>query len=865
MSSGAISNPDQIAYRPIPPAMPDNATEQFWQSSIDLLFDRLSCSAGGLTTEESAKRLARYGPNAVADLPHRRIALKIAKRFAEPLVAILLVAAAIAGFTGDLTSFVIILTVIALSIILDVVQEHRAEVAADALKRSVAIHSDVYRDGKIVSIPVEQVVPGDVVELRAGDLVPADGVVIKSRDAHANEALMTGEPFPTEKRAGQCDAKLPADASNALFAGTSIVTGEATMLVVATGGSTRFGGIAAALASNEVPSAFERGIHRLGLLILRLTLFLVLFVLLVHLAFGRPVLDSFLFAVALAVGLTPELLPMIMTVTLSRGALRLATKSVVVKRLAAIHDLGAMDVLCTDKTGTLTEARISLVGHPGPDGKDSERVLLLAAVNSCFGSGIRSPLDQAIIDHCIDRRFDEWKKIDEIPFDFMRRSVSVLAERAGERILIIKGAPESVLARSSALDDGNGLAKPLDVTGRTTLERMQADQAALGNRVLAVAWKSMPKDCREIQIEDENDLVFAGFSVFVDPPKASAASAIARLNAAGVRVMVISGDHEAVVRHVVNMLKIPAGDVLTGAQIADLTDPALAARVEEINLFARVTPDQKTRIIRALQVHGHTVGFIGDGVNDAPAIRAAEVGLSVEGATDVARGAADMIMLAPDLGVLADGVDEGRRTFTNILKYVRMGTSSNFGNMLSMALASLVLPFLPLLPVQILLNNLLYDFSEIGIPFDQVDERDLSRPQAWNMAEILRFTVIMGALSSVFDFATFGILLRIFHADPETFRTAWFIESMATQILVIFLIRTHNRFWTSRAHPFLVLSSLAALAAAVGIVTSPVGFDFGFVSLPISIFGVVIILVFVYLAVAEITKTFATRTSSNVR
>ena len=513
--------------------MADHPTDQFWRVPFTALCDQVDGSAAGLTSIEAGKRLARFGLNTVAPTPHRRLLLKIAKRFAEPLVAILIVAAAISGFTGDIASFCIIVVVIAVSIILDVVQEHRAEQAADALKRSVAIHADVLRDGKIISIPVEQVVPGDVVELKAGDLVPADGIVLHSRIVHVNEALMTGEPFPTEKRAGPCDATAPAEAFNALFAGTSVVSGEATMLVITTGGATRFGGIAAALAGNDPPSAFERGTHRLGLLIMRLTIFLVLFVLLAHLAFGRPVLESFLFAVALAVGLTPELLPMIMTVTLSRGALRMAKKSVVVKRLAAIHDLGAMDVLCTDKTGTLTEARISLVGHPGPDGIESDRVLTLAAVNSRFSSGIRSPLDQAIVDCCTDNRLQQWTKLDEIPFDFERRSVSVLAESNGQRLLIIKGAPETVLARSSAVDLGDGRSKPLDDADRARLEHLNNEQAALGNRLLAVAWKPMPADSRELSTDDESGLIITGYCVFFDPPKASAAVAIARLGRRG--------------------------------------------------------------------------------------------------------------------------------------------------------------------------------------------------------------------------------------------------------------------------------------------------------------------------------------------
>jgi Mg2+-importing ATPase len=833
------------------------AHEAYWRAGVATLFDRLGSSRAGLSAAEATERLARVGPNTVTADRRRGIAVKIAKRFAEPLVAILLVAAAISGFTGDIASFAIIVTVIGASIALDVFQEQRAETTAEALKRSVAIHADVKRDGATRLLPVEQLVPGDVVELRAGDLVPADGVLIEGRNVHVNEALMTGEPYPVEKRAGDCEASEPADAFNALFAGTSVVNGEAVMLVVATGKATRFGGIAAALATAEPPSAFERGLRRFGLLILRLTVFLVLFVLLVNIAFGRPVLEAFLFAVALAVGLTPELLPMVVTVTLSRGALRMAGKRVVVKRLAAIHDLGAMDVLCTDKTGTLTEANITLIGHPGFDGADSEQALTLAAVNSSFGAGIRSPLDQAIVRHCAGQDFAGWSKLDEIPFDFDRRCVSVLAQHDGKKLLILKGAPEAVLARASRVDLGGGRSQVLDDAARAKLDRQQGEQAALGYRVLAIAFKDMPADAHELRDEDETDLTVAGFCVFADPPKPSAAAAVHRLAAHGVRVKVISGDHEAVVRHLVDTLKIPARGLLTGADIAGLTEPALIARVQKTDLFARVSPDQKTRIIRALQARGHTVGFIGDGVNDAPAIHAAEVGLSVDGATDIARSAADMILLAPDLGVLADGVEEGRRTFANILKYVRMGTSSNFGNMLSMALASLVLPFLPLLPVQILLNNLIYDFSEIGIPFDGVDRRDLARPRVWDMHAILRFTLIMGALSSLFDLATFAVLLQVFKANAEQFRTAWFFESTATQILVIFVIRTYRPAWTGRAHPVLVASSLGALLVACAVVASPLGAAFSFVAMPWPMVAAIAGLVVAYLASAEGVKRFA--------
>jgi Mg2+-importing ATPase len=837
--------------------MADTASDPFWLTSVDALLHRLSSRAAGLTGAEAAEQFKRYGLNRVVDPPHTRLGYKLMRRFTDPLVLILLAAALISGLTGELASLGIILSVVTLSIGLDLFQEHRADLAAQALRRSVAVRADILRDGRWQSLPIEEVVPGDVVELRAGDLVPADGIVLQSLAAHVNEAIMTGEPFPVEKRPGPSTAEIPADAFNALFAGTSVVSGEAQMLVVNTGRASRFGGIAAVLAATEQPSALERGVHRLGFLIMRLTIFLTLFVLLVHLAFGRPVIDSFLFAIALAVGLTPELLPMVMTVTLSRGALRLAARKVIVKRLAAIHDLGAMDVLCTDKTGTLTQGVLTLQAHPGPDGRDSARVLTLAAVNSRFETGIRSPLDTAILQKCPDASFESWKRLDEIPFDFERRRVSVLAEHDGQRLLVSKGAAESMLEQAAAYEDTAGQLQALDGAARKTLKDLHDGYCMQGYRVLAVAWKPLPPECKTIEIDDERDLTIAGFCVFVDPPKMDAASAVARLTASGVRVKVISGDHDAVVRNLVESLQLEARGMLTGKDMEALNDSALAARVEDTDLFARVSPDQKSRIIRALQARGHVVGFIGDGVNDAPAIQAAEVGISVEGATDVARAAADMILLEQSLGVVADGVSEGRRTFANIMKYIRMGTSSNFGNMLSMALASLVLPFLPLLPIQILLNNLLYDISEIGIPFDRVDAGDLDRPHGWDLRGILRFTLIMGALSSAFDLITFATLLKGFHLDADAFRTAWFVESIATQILVIFVIRTAGWAFSSRPHTALTATSLVTLACAVGLALTPLGHFLGFTALPVMVLGAVTLIVVTYLVLAEFAKAYA--------
>ncbi|CAN5410195.1 magnesium-translocating P-type ATPase [soil metagenome] len=833
--------------------------DPFWAGAPDRLLAALGSGPDGLCATEAAARLARDGPNQLAATPRRRILIDLLRRLANPLVAILLVAAGIAGATGDVASFAIIVLVVLLSTALDLVQEHRAEATAEALKRSIALRATVRRDGQPIDIPVREIVAGDVVMLAAGDLVPADGVVLAANSVQVNEALLTGEPYPAEKRTDPAaSATTLADAHNALFHGTSLIGGTATMLVVATGSRTRFGAIARSLAGVQPPSAFERGIHRLGFLIVRLTLFLVLFVLLTHLALGRPPLQSFLFAMALAVGLTPELLPMIMTVALARGAQRMARAKVVVKRLSSIHDLGQMDILCTDKTGTLTEARIALVGHPGIDGADDERVVELAAVNARFETGLRSPLDEALLVHANALSLDGWCKLDERPFDFERRRVAVLAEKAGERIEIVKGAPETLLSLCTRAQDRAGAIVPLDEALRARLGALHDDRAAQGLRLLALAWKPAAGQER-IGTDDDEALIFAGYCVFVDPPKPSATVAVARLKAAGIRIKVISGDAAAVIEHLVAALALPVDGVLTGAEIAGLNDQALGARVEKVDLFARVTPDQKTRIVRALMARGHTVGFIGDGINDAPAIRAADIGLSVEGATDVAREAADMILLDTDLGVLADGVAEGRRTYANIMKYIRMGTSSNFGNMLTMAAASLWLPFLPLTAVQVLLNNLIYDLSQIGIPFDNADAGDLARPHGWDMRGLVRFTAIMGPLSSLFDIATILLLVHVFHVDVASFRAAWFVESMATQILVVFVIRTARPAWLSKPNVAMTATALAGLAVALALPLLPWAGVLGFALPSGAVFGTIALLVLGYLVCSELLKRFALR------
>lgn len=825
------------------------------QSLVEL-YAALRSSPDGLSVNEAANRRTAQGPNLLAEPRRRRLILDLLRRFANPLVLILLFAASIAALTHEQVSFLIITTIVVLSVLIDFVQEHRAEAAAEALRQRVALRVRVMRDGTPQELPAADLVTGDVVLLSAGALVPADCRLIEARDLFVNEALLTGEAYPVEKNTGGAQQET-ADAStpdNGIFMGSSVVSGIARALVVATGPATRLGVIAGQLRKEPPPTAFTVGIRSFGMLIVRITVLLVLFVLLINLLFHRPLIESFLFALALAVGLTPELLPMVVSVTLARGAVRMSRAEVIVKRLSAIHDLGSMDTLCSDKTGTLTEAHIKLVREVDIEGSESSDVLHWAYVNAAFETGLKSPLDDAILE-AVPIDLSAWRKIDEVPFDFERRRVSILAEQGGRRFLIVKGAPEDVLEHSSAYRlVGSHVARPIDdsarAKARATLEQLGDE----GFRLLGVAWREVEPERDHAGSADESELTFAGIAAFLDPPKGSARPALEALSRLGVSVKIVTGDNERVTRHVCRALDILVEGVINGPELATLTDEALSARLAGTTLFCRVTPPQKARIIRALRRRSHVVGYLGDGINDAPSLQAADVGLSVEGAVDVAKEAAAMILLKHDLNVLAEGVREGRRTFANIMKYVMMGTSSNFGNMFSMAGAVVVLPFLPMLPVQILLNNLLYDTSEIAIPLDSVDDEMIAEPRHWDMNFVRDFMLIFGPVSSLFDFLTFALLLWVFQAGETLFQTGWFVESLMTQVLVIFVIRTQARPWLSRPHPALAASSLAIVALAVALPFTPLGGWFGFVPLPAHVMLALAGLTIVYLIMAEQVK-----------
>jgi Mg2+-importing ATPase len=829
------------------------AEPAFWQQDAPELLQRLKSSAAGLSSSEATRRLKQIGPNILRPPRKRALVLQFLVRFKNPLVIILLVASAVSAFTGDVTSFLIISAIVVMSVTLDFVQEHRAGKAAEELRQSVAIRVQARRDGKNIEIPASTLVPGDVVSLSAGDLIPGDGRVLAATDFFVKQALLTGESYPVEKfprdlpDAGQDMA----EAVNSVFMGTSVVSGSATVLICRTGPDTSLGEISDTLTTKAPPTSFEQGTQRFGLLIMRFTILLVLFVVLANAYFHRPWLESFLFAVALAVGLTPELLPMVVSVTLARGATRMAQKKVIVKRLESIHNLGSMDVLCTDKTGTLTEARIRLERHVDALGRDSGRVLELAYLNSFFESGLRSPMDDAILEHK-EIAIAAWSKIDEVPFDFERRRVSVIVDNGQQRLLIVKGAPEDILRLSTHYEEtGEADIKELEEGTLAGIQALSDSLARDGFRVLGVAWKRVPAAEQHAVIDDETELVFAGFAAFLDPPKASAQGALAKLAQAGVAVKVVTGDNELVTRHICEQLGLPIAGILTGAEMQAMDDHALSAVVENVNLFCRVNPTQKNRVILALKQRGRVVGYLGDGINDAPSLHSADVGISVDSAVDVAKSAAEMILLEQDLNVLHEGVMEGRRTFGNIMKYIMMGTSSNFGNMFSMAGATLFLPFLPMLPVQILLNNLLYDVSEIPIPLDSVDEEYLTQPRHWNMNFIRNFMLSVGPVSSAFDFLTFYIMLNLFHAGEKLFHTGWFVESMATQVLVIFIIRTRRNPFKSRPNLWLTLCSLSVVCLAAALPFTPLGRYFGFTPPPLSFYASLSGLVLFYLVAVE--------------
>ena len=818
-------------------------------------FAQLESSEQGLTSEEARKRQDKYGPNDTTGVKRSSAVVQFLRLFLNPLVAILLVAAVVSAGLGDPINASIIVTIVVLSNSLNFVQTYRSQNAVEKLRANVSLTATVLRDGTWIELPRRDLVPGDMIRLAAGDMVPADARLVQSTDLHIQQAALTGESLPVDKNADDLETESFAEAHNCVFLGTSVVSGTGTALTTAIGRATAFGDIAVRLASRAPETEFQRGIKGFGQLIMQTVFFLVLFIVLIGVIGHHKFFDTMLFAIALAVGLTPEFLPMITTVTLGRGALRMAKQKVIVKHLESIQNFGSIDTLCSDKTGTLTSGETTLEGYLDLQGEASDRVLLFGYLNSTYQTGIKSPLDEAVLGHG-KVEVSGYSKVCEIPFDFERRCLSVVVGHEGESLLIIKGAPENVLKRCSAYES-KGERIPMGESAsdeaRSTYTKMYRDLNTQGYRVLAVACRVLPQQ-EVYRKTDERDLVLYGFLTFADAPKADVAEMLQVLKNDGVQVKIVTGDNELVTQYVCQRVGLESSRIVLGSEIEQMTDPALAQVVEEVNVFARVSPAQKNRIILALKSRKHVVGYIGDGINDAPSLHAADVGISVSTGVDVAKDAADIILLEQSLQVLHNGILEGRKAFGNVIKYLLMGTSSNFGNMFSMAGAYIFLPFLPMLPTQILLNTFLYDLSQLTIPTDNVDASYIKKPQRWDIGLFRNFMLIIGPVSSIFDFLTFFLLLRVFHAGDVLFHTGWFVESLATQTLVLFIIRTAGN--PLRSRPSLPLTITTLLIVALGILLpyTPLAHPLGFVPLPPLYFLFLAGMTVIYLFLVELVK-----------
>jgi Mg2+-importing ATPase len=807
----------------------------------------------GLSSQEAGDRLKQYGKNVITSHKKKHWWQDLLQHFKSPLVILLLIAATISFSISENINASIIMLIVLASVLTDFFQERDARNAAEKLKERVKSKATVIRNGAEEEILPQDLCPGDIVFLNAGKIVPADVRVLIARDFFINQSSLTGESFPAEKQADAI-ADITSDLStmdNIAFMGSNVISGTAKVVVVKTGTGTEFGKIAEKLIGREEETDFSRGLREFGYLIMKVTVALVLFIFLINSLMKENILESFMFAIAIAVGLTPELLPMIMSLTMSKGSLQMAKKGVIVKHLSAIPNFGSMEVLCTDKTGTLTEDKIKLIRCVDVSGMDSDHVFQLAYLNSSFQTGIKNPLDDAILSYK-KPDISSWHKIDEVPFDFYRKRMSVVAGQDNRLTLICKGAPEEIL--KVCVQDKNFLAMAIK-----QYELLSTD----GFRVLAIAVKNVTGK-QKFSKQDETALSFEGFVAFLDPPREDADEVIKELARIGVKVKIITGDNHLVTEKICREINLPVKGIMQGHEMDTLTDDALRKRVMNTTIFTRFSPEQKNRIIHALKAHHHAVGYLGDGINDAPSLKAADIGISVNSATDVAKESADIILTEKSLLVLKEGILEGRKTFGNTMKYILMGLSSNFGNMFSVAAATLFLPFLPMLPVQILINNFLYDSSQIAIPSDNVDETYTHRPQRWNLKIIYRFMLIYGITSSVFDLITFWMLYKYFSVNQAQFRTGWFMESLATQILVVFIILTrHTPFYISKPSGKLILSVAVCLFIGWLLPYLPFAEKIGFEVLPVEIVILIVALVFVYLFSAEMVKRFIYRKLQN--
>jgi P-type Mg2+ transporter len=840
-----------VSDRPKQKAQPCESRDEVLRAASRLESEAACASAAsspaGLSRSDAQARLKTHGPNIVAREKQPNVLQELWTRARNPLNALLLTLATVSYFLGDFRAAIVIAAMVVLAIATAFVQEHRSNQAAAKLRAMVHTTASVRRtpaptgDDPFVEVPIERLVPGDIVRLSAGDMIPADLRLIEAKDLFINQSALTGEAMPAEKyaRAALDEGRDVFDLPNICFMGANVVSGYGTGVLLRTGAQTFFGQLAHDIAGQRTPTAFDRGVNKFTLLMIRFILVMAPLVFLINGLTKHDWLEALLFAVAVAVGLTPEMLPMIVTVNLAKGAIAMSRVKVIVKRLNSIQNFGAMDVLCTDKTGTLTQDRIILKRHLDIRGEESARVLQYGYLNSHFQSGLRNLLDRAILSHA-DLHAElnvtsAYRKLDEIPFDFSRRRLSVVVERDdGKHVLICKGAVEEIFA-VSARYEVDGETGSLDSSHLEAAQKTTFDLNSDGFRVVAIAYKEIDPDKTTYTIADEAGLTLLGYIAFLDPPKESARAAIAALAQKGVQVKVLTGDNDVVTRKICHEVQLDPGEILLGAKIADMGDAELAEAAGRTTVFAKLSPDQKERVVRALHDRGHVVGFMGDGINDSPALKVADVGISVDTAVDIAKESADIILLEKSLMVLQEGVVEGRKIFANITKYIRMGASSNFGNMFSVLGASIFLPFLPMAPIQVLTNNLLYDFSQTTIPTDNVDPEYIDAPRKWDIDGIFKFMIFIGPISSIFDYVTYGVMLFVFNAwtNPALFQTGWFVESLLTQTLVIHIIRTAKiPFFQSRASAALITTSAVICVVGVALPYTWLGSALGFTPLP---------------------------------
>jgi len=825
----------------------------FWSIAAAEMLQQLQTAQEGLTSDEARQRLARYGSNLLTPKKRSDVFTLLLAQFKSPIILILLCATGLSFALRDPVDAVIILTIVLVSGLLGFWQERSATDAVEKLLAIVQIKAAVLRDGGPKEIPVEEIVPGDIVILNAGGIVPGDCLVQESKDLFVDEATLTGETYPVEKSVGVLAAAAPlGQRTNALWMGTHVVSGSAKGLVVRTGKDTEFGKVSERLKLRPQETEFEHGIRRFGYFLMEVTLVLVIAIFAINVYLARPVLDSFLFSLALAVGLTPQLLPAIISINLAHGAKRMAQEKVIVKRLASIENFGSMNVICSDKTGTLTEGIVHLQSALDVEGTPSDKVLFYAYLNASYETGFTNPIDEAIRTH---RRFDlsGHRKQDEIPYDFLRKRLSILVSHDDTHLMVTKGALPNVLAVCSSAETGGGTLVEIAAV-RERIQQHFEKFSNQGFRTLGVAYRNIGTGS-VISKTDEAGMTFLGFLVLFDPPKPDIVKTIGSLKNLGVSLKIITGDNHLVAANVSQQMGLLNGRIITGPDLRQMSDDALLKRVVDVDVFAEIEPNQKERIILALRKAGNVVGYMGDGINDASALHAADVGISVESAVDVAKEAADIVLLEKDLSVLVQGVREGRTTFANTLKYVFMATSANFGNMFSMAGASLFLPFLPLLPKQVLLTNLMTDFPEMTIATDSVDNEMVAYPRRWDIKAIRKFMITFGLVSSVFDYLTFGVLLFILHATPDQFRTGWFLESVVSAALIVLVIRSRKPFFKSRPSKYLFMATLLVVIVTVIFPSTPLGQILGFSQLPISFSLLIGIVIMAYIVTAEVAKT----------